>query len=448
MFRYRIILFALVAIATTGLTRAQQSDDITVATNPGAEQVRQWLRSGDPYLVSWGAYFASRNDDEGVVIIMLELAERWASNGTAPYSFLYHAPSSPRHHAHSFPFHYQLTDSDAMSEMLYALIERGEVVPPEAISAVTSSFPAQAAILAARLPPERSWPLLQKWFEDGEGISVSNFDSEDSIRRAVLARIAALLLAKNPPPGFPATLLQRSTESLIVSVVKSRSEYEQAAREFRPRGDETISHVPVCEDAPGLTPPDRFPPFFQYRLEENPKLEDKPTVELVTVGTDTIRYKRSKAEMLLSGCYSVMPLNNEDLHHLLAYMLGIDSAQMPWHPQEYLNIQWEGPEQFLFDLAEQVDVEEAKFQTTASALREKGLLTSSEAQSARPLLAITAKDWTTSSKSSLPQFVPRFSHVTYEQSAGVYNHDPTLPWPSSSNSPQQSSPISTTNSPH
>jgi hypothetical protein len=79
MFKLRLacIGVVLLPLAVAGRT---QTVEITVDTKVGAGQIQDWLASGDPRLVAWGAYFARENADDAAVTRMLQLVARWENS--------------------------------------------------------------------------------------------------------------------------------------------------------------------------------------------------------------------------------------------------------------------------------------------------------------------------------------------------------------------------------
>lgn len=366
--RLRSILFALVAISTTAIVHTQQSSDITVATIPSTEQVRAWLRSGDPRLIAWGAYFASKNHDPKAASIMLDLAERSAARLPNPVPGTY--------------------NGDAMSEILYALIQRNEIVPPKLLAAIATSYPDQAVILVSRLPIANSTSLLEKWYYSGEAVNDSQVDAP-SLNLKFLARIAGMLLAKAPPPGFAANVLAKSQEHLQVYVVSNG--------EFGSGG----SAGAMCGDGGGGLPPRGWPMLFFYELDENKLKTNDPL--LIEAGGDRITWQLLPITAGHGSCFGVRSLNDETRYHLLAAMLGLQAKDMPWKLQQEDNIVWTSNEKFLLDLQTDIAAEEIEFDATVDDFYEKGLLTNAEASSVRPKLSVTVSDERKSPGSPLPR---------------------------------------------
>jgi hypothetical protein len=374
MFKLCLTLIAI-AIYASALPGCAQGGDITVDTKATPKDIHEWLGSGDPRLVAWGAYFAREKADTSAVAPMLQLAEGWMTPDDAQNTLV----------------RFRI---DAMSEVLDALIQRKLRVPPAVLNAIASSFPRQAMILASRLPLDEAKPILMSWYE--------RRNSKDN---PVIARIAAMMLGKAPPPGFAASVLAESEESLEVTVES------QSGTGFS-YGYEATG---ACGDSMGFSPPERWPPFFDYGIEETTRFDHDPVI--VEVGDDRITFHRIALSKGSGSCAFPGPLNAETRHRLLAEMLGVIEKKMPWDVRQDASIFWESREQFTSELKSRVASEEAKLHLTVEALYAKGFLTRAEADSVRPKLSITVFNDRRPVEAPLPQLSfddPRTS-VTYKK---------------------------------
>jgi hypothetical protein len=374
MFEFRSLLVGFI-LCVTAVAGSTQQEDITVDTKTTDKDIQKWLKSNDPRLVAWGAYYARQNADDAAIAPMIQLVENWIppkqDQGTL---------ERPR--------------IDAMSEVLDALIVRKETVFPEGLSAIAPTFPRQAAILASRLPNAEATPLLLTWY-----------DRRNSKEGAAIPRIAAMILSKAPPPGFAASVLTESDEEFEVMV-----ENEQ---------DIGFGHGfgfgNTCGDGFGISPPHGWPPLFDYSLEENaPRPHDSV---LVKAGGDQITYRRINLSEGSGSCFYPRPLLADTRHHLLAEMLKITEKKMPWQVQQNTWIFWKSREQFTSELKGLVAAEETKFHATAESLYAKSFLTRSEADSVRPRLAVTVIDARKQTSPPLPQleFSDPRTTITYKK---------------------------------
>ncbi len=287
MSRLRTILIAILTLALVVAAHAQ-FPQFTVSSDVSPDQVRALLESSNPNRVAWGAYFASRNNDEGAVTLMVQRVEQWTPTDASSY------------------------ENMAMSEVLYSLIERDEAVPSEAISAVATTFPIQAMILASRLPIEDATPLLQNWYETGKDVDVDlpRWDLPRWDPRPFFARFAAMMLVKAPPSGFVASLRVELKKRELLSESNKNQWYAIKNQDSAKRGK--------CEDGTAPTPSGEWPPLFQYALEENSPSSQDAAVLVEEDDGDRITWRRVPAGVRLSGCYSPHALTDENLRRLLA----------------------------------------------------------------------------------------------------------------------------------
>jgi hypothetical protein len=271
----------------------------------------------------------------------------------------------------------------AMSEVLHALIQRKAEVPPSGLSTVASYFPDQAAILASRLRLEDATPLFQSWYESGENVD-RNRSGREGPARLLLARVAAMMLSKVPPPSFVASLLVQSEERLTVSVPTQGFKAVN-----RPSGESTASGR--CGEEVVDPPKSEWPPLWQYMLEENAPGGDDGVV-VAEAGGDTITYRRTPQNLRVGYCYSPRPLDSDNRHRLLAEMLAEDEREMLWQPRKQVPIQWKSGEQFKQELSRVVGAEEAALRATVSEFYTKGLLTRSQLDTIRPRLYVVVFD--------------------------------------------------------
>jgi len=214
--------------------------------------------------------------------------------------------------------------------------------------------------------------------------------NREAADRLMMARVAAMMLARERPQDIAASVLADSEERLAVSVAG--------------RGSTNLERCLVgcdikapCQAEAANPPRPGWPLLFQYTLEENMPDADNAGVLvrsplLVEAGGDRITYRRVEAETQLNYCYFPSPLAAETRHRLLAEMLGVEDKAMPWQVQENTALFWEYDDQFLRDLGGQVDAEEKTLRATVLKFFAKGLITRSEMDATRPKLAVVVFD--------------------------------------------------------
>jgi hypothetical protein len=341
-----------------------QDGDITTQTQVSSSVILGWLDSGDPRLVAWGAYFSTLNGDPSGDATMVEILDRWAAAGDQRDEL-------------------SETQQDAFAAILDALIQHHRTVAPETLALLAAKFPAQAAILASRLPLDEAMPLLQNWYAERK-----------TDRQPALARIAAMMLSKAPPPGFAASVLAETSETVRISVVDpgvgvgggGGGGYGLGGSIFRRQG---------------------WPPVYGYLIEEHAQATGQPLV--VEAGGDRITYRRTPDAVSVA---SVRPLDDETRQHLLLEMLGGDRSALQWKTQQQISLEWDGPANYLSEVGNLVDEEESKLRDTVDAFYVDGLLTPEEAGKVRPSLLVNVFDDRGAEDSPIPQFESRDPHTT------------------------------------
>jgi hypothetical protein len=354
----RSLLSIAVALIAVPVTHAQ-SGDITLDSRATPDQIQNWLLTSDPRLVAWGAHFAREHNDPAALALMPPLVARW----------------TPPQDAQDQASRAQIP---AITAILDALIQCGRTLPPETLSAIAPTFPTQAAILVARVPVTESTPLLLTWYYGQRAGKDQNH----------LARIAAMLLSHAPPPGFAATVLAESEETLLLRVVSAGS------------GESSGYGMGACGDSLGGGIPAGWPPVFTYLLEEDAQQESgMPVVAAAGNRISTLRHEMHGG---WGTCNGVDPLNAGNRHHLLAQMLHINDDQMQWKANAFASIEWESNDQYVREATNVVAAEEAKLHATAKALQARSLLTADEAVT-RPKLSVQIDDARKPAGEPLPQ---------------------------------------------
>jgi len=332
-------------------------------------QIKEWLEGSDSRLTAWGAYFASTSDDayndDAYVTIMARRMARWIPSRMEPrYA------------------------GSAMSEILYALIEKNESVPVVSLTPIMSAFPTETLILAARLPVEDAAPFLQDWYDEKIPLQTS-LQSFNRIKATPFAYVAAMLLAKAPPSGFATSVLAESGERLSFWVA------DGMYKKFLWTGGGTAA----CKDADQVIDPlplqlqdevSKWPPLFHYQLQSDSSPYGGTL--LVDVGGERIRYRRVSAWIRPTQCYFPDVFTDDTQHHIVAELLGVKDQEMPWPTHQDVICIPECKEGFLPASTKQINLEESKFRATGKALQEKGYLTQSEANTVRPKLAVIVHD--------------------------------------------------------
>jgi hypothetical protein len=378
MFRSRLILIAIAALASVASGLAQD-DGISIDSKVSPEQIKQRLQSSDSRQVAWGAYFASKSDDALNDDLYLEIMSRRLALWIAP-------PHPP--HVNQNSEESSRISRQAISVILDALIERNQSVPASSLIPITSDFPMESLILAARLPADQATPFLDNWYKKRSPLQEGRQPpSSDPV--VLFAGWAGILLAKAPPPGFAASILAESGERLsfwVADGMWQQSRWRGGSAGRCNSQDEEITPPPWAEEELS-----RWPPSFNYLLLQNAASPYAGTL-LVDAGGERISYRRLSIGTRPSSCYGLTYFSEETRHHILAEMLRVDDKEMSWPANQDVIYTQGSKAEFLSALTRQIDSEESKFRATVKALREKGYLTESEANTVRPKLAVIVKD--------------------------------------------------------
>jgi hypothetical protein len=370
-----IVALFLLTFATRGVAQA----DITKDTKASSDDIQRWLRSGDPHQMAWGAYFARENQDSSAIPLMGQYVSNWT-----PPQYV----QDPEINRLKFA---------PVGAMMDALTQLNATLPANVLAVLASIFPVQAAILANRLPTAEATPLLLSWYNQRTRYSPPTVKDDSQ-----LVKIAAMMLAHAPPPGFAASIVRESQETLNISVESATS---------GGRGYGTGTGNP-CGDSFGRTPKPGWPPSITYIFEEN----NPQSSALVTeVAGDRITYARIDLDRGWGTCSYVQPLSADTRHHIIAQMLGLGDDALPWKTMTDNSILWKSNQQYVRDLKTEVASEEAKLRETVEALQAKGFLTADEARDVRPQLSGKITDNRKPAEPPLPRLSFRDPHTFIAQ---------------------------------
>lgn len=247
--------------------------------------------------------------------------------------------------------------------LLDALIQEDVHPPVATIRTVAGSFPEQALVLAGRLPLSESRGMLDSWTR-GETRDPSE----------LLARVASMMLAKEPDSSFVARVVAASEESLIVSVTSGDV------------GSSTGGGS--CGDSVGRSIFQGWPQVYRYELVENdPNASALPVVDLDGDRIDVLRVEENAG---WGSCGDqVERLDPTTRHRLIAHWLGVRSEEMKWQPVEQVSIVWTSKADYERQLGEAIDSHRQKLRESVEMLHKRGLLTDDSAQSLTPRLVVS-----------------------------------------------------------
>jgi hypothetical protein len=348
----------LILVAMTGTLSAQEPL-ITAETPVNSSVLHLWLHSSDPRLIAWAADFARRTHDAKTVAEMPELLQHW----TVPPIF----GTDESQAAHR----------RAVAAVLDTLIQENVQPPIPAIEAVAEFFPEQATILIGRLPLSESRGTLGDW----------TYGATGTWNGRTLARMASMMLAKDPGPsrsflwnrtdlGFVASVVAASEEELQITIASAKTEHEGTGSG-------------VCGDSMGRKLAPGWPQVYAYALVENDPQARAPVV--VDLDGDRIVSVRIKENGGWGSCYGVQWLDSSTRHKLIAHWLGVKETDMSWQPVEGSTIVWIDKAAYQRQLGEITEAHRETLHATVDTLRQKGLMTESEAAMVAPRLIVTVQ---------------------------------------------------------
>jgi hypothetical protein len=272
--------------------------------------------------------------------------------------------------------------------MLDALVQENVQVPISAIQAVAPSFPAQAAILMARLPASESRGTLNYWTSGMVGGGWS------AVR---LARVASMMLAKQARSSAAGAGVDPDLSAFVARVVAASENQLQITIAAGGFGS-GFGGSTACGDGGGGPPMPGWPEVYFYGLEEHADeqgkgIEDANTSLVVDVDGDRIISKRWKESDGRGGpcMLAVEPLDASTRHRLIAYWLGVHDRDMQWHPVDSAVIVWTNESEYKRQLGTVIELQRRKLRETVAQLHRRGFLTDDTDRALTPLLVVTIR---------------------------------------------------------
>jgi hypothetical protein len=339
-------LLTLPVLLTMASAVPAQQPLITPETPVTSSILHQWLQSGDPRLIAWAADFARRTHDTNVLSEMPKLIEHWnlpQFSGTGES---------------------QAAQRRAAIALLDALIQENVQVPISIIRVVAESFPSQALILIGRMPLAESREALDGW----------TYGARGSWGAPLLARVASMMLAKEPDSNFVTRVVAASEEHLFVSITSG--------------GVGSGSGGGSCGDSFGTSLSPGWPQVYRYELLENGASVHSPPI--VDLDDDRIGFLRVAENAGWGSCGDgVEALNPVTRHRLIAHWMGVQDEDMPWKLRDQISIVWTNKADYERQLGAVIESHIQELQATVETLRQRGFLTESDAETTAPRLVVT-----------------------------------------------------------
>jgi len=313
--------------------------------------------SGDPRLVAWGAHDALEAGDQTLVPYLLALADAWQPLSRQPVGH-----DSPNGLSPDGLNQEQLDARDAMAAVLDALIQMEVSVPTGALGNLAPDFGNDVAILLSRLPADEAAPLAMELYRSPPEHGFA------------LQFVSASLLALHPVSGFAADLMANITvEARVVAVLPG------TAAGFG--GSNGSCAVLREQERKG------WPSTGQYALSRQGGEGAMPLVG----GIDPIYARRSLSSHFRgdeSTTHMFMNLTSGQRQRLIAEMLGVAPAAIPWSTGPTEDIEFRSQQQFEQLLRAFISGEQQKQRATLADLVAHQLVTADEAEQSLPTLEI------------------------------------------------------------
>lgn len=336
---FRGFAFGCLMATLAGRGQAQVSSPAPAAF-PSEKIIKKWLLSGDLRMVAWGAHDALVTRDRHLISDLLMLASRSQVS-----------PERDDDGNRVELSQQQKDERDAIAAVVDVLVQLRANVPEETLQALAPKFGNEIAVLLSRMPGAEAEPLALDFYH--------------SPKVSPLQYVSASLLALSPPPGFAADMLSQVTVRATIFVTNPD------AGRFGMGGSVSCG---IVSD----TPRDGWPAIGQEVLSKEKNDGD----DAIVAGTAPI-YARRIEMTHYSGdnCHKAFGiyLGPDQRLRLIAEMLGVDPAKIPWSTAPQANIVFQSPEQYESKVLVWVRGEQEKYRATVDALAERGLITASEA---------------------------------------------------------------------
>ena len=364
----RLLPMCMFAIALQAQVPVEPS---TFTGYPSDTLIQQWITSDDPRLVAWSAHFILQDARTSLVPQIESTIETWDQQ------------------RYISPISWSAGRQRATVAMLDTEIQLHSTLPADVLDPLDGSLDVQRLILLTRLPQKDA---VQSW---------KRLYQPHRPQAAVDTRVAAQMLAQNPPSDFTHQLL--STISVTASIVVSDP---GAVGGFGAGGSS-------CCGA-GMSPNrSDWPEVGSYLLSDpiKPGSPPAPDQTILIPDPDPIYITRQVNHDYYAHPYScgggLAPLNDSIRSHLVGTLLGGSPiAPFPEHPVE-VPIIFRDREAYRSEVQALVDSQQENFSRVTSELTARGLITEQERQSFALNLSLSLQDLRKQPAPDLPQIVFR-----------------------------------------
>ena len=370
-----------IVLVASSLAQAQ-----LVPTRASSDEIDQWLLSGDPRMVAWGASFAARTADTDEVPVLASLVANYQGDPPQQYDSGGNAILRTSE---------QQQRLDSMQVVLDSLIELHGTVAYEGVVAVLPDFPAQALTLFATMhEPERTQRAVAVYATRDRADNPVDWHQSG---RQQMIHMAAAILSLRPPAGFTATLLNETTITLKISVTDDDQ-----------RSDGTVAGC-TCGDSVGLVPNSGWPPAYTYVVEQHWKIENSKEAILVP-GEPAITARRASSN---SSCSALDGFGSVQRLQLARQEAGLASGALSNGPVQYDTLRYSGTGDYLAGLSTLIESHRTPFRAFAATLAGRSLLTPAEAETAMPAFEVEIEDQRRDKTQPLPQPTSMGSRISF-----------------------------------
>jgi hypothetical protein len=376
----RFLPMCLFAIALQAQVPMEPS---TFTGFPSDTLIQQWITSDDPRLTAWAAHFIIQDSRTSLLPQIESTIENWDQQRQIK------------------PITWSAGRQRAMVAMLDTEIQLHGTVAAEILDHLDGSLDVPRLILLARLPQK---DVVQSW---------KRLYQPNRQQAAVDTRVAAQMLAQNPPSGFTHQLLSTISVSARITVSDPNSAGGFGAGGFS------------CCGA-GMSPNrSDWPEVGSYLLSDPIKPGSPPTPgqTILIPDPDPIYITRQVNRDYYarqSACGGGLALLNDSIRsHLVGTLLGGSPiAPFPEHTLE-VPIVFQDREAYRFEVQAFVDSQKENFNQVATKLTARGLMTEQERQSSTLNLTLMLQDLRKQPAPDLPLIAfPAAVHWASEVTAG------------------------------
>ena len=336
-----ILAIVLLGAVTPGHSQAPGDAARLEHLSPGeaAKLTREWLQNGGPMQHAWAAYWIRRDHQYQEAPELLKLI-RHGSDEIRPAGLS--------------------DDYSVLIAVLDALIWLHADVPKETTEAIYAEFPAQALVLLSR---------------SGDDVRDVLTRIVDSPQRPIDWLAAADLLAADPPAGFAAKLLKGIAIHAAIQVLSP--------------GDEPPGSG-IAGSCGGSTNSGRggWPPAGLYYLSSH-RLPDS---DLLADGENAVYVRRTTTDDRTDGCEDMFLDVAVLRRDLIGQLLGLKKDHFELQLNPSLDFTSTTAEAYIDAAGAFVRAQQDILQQTIGALASQGLLTTAEADSARPAFDVSIVD--------------------------------------------------------